>query len=234
MRRKTAEMGPRSEIVYGPGTWEHLKVLRERAAVVLEALKKYDMDASVFGSVARGDVKPTSDVDIFIDDTVSSINVSLALDDTGILERRIVQATPRALVKAHLVLENGANVIFPLIQPRQIELEFYRFGGETGLKGIREDRRVSGVDKRLMFIRPTEEGHIETPLSDLSPGWVAKQLGVGQAIVEERMRVLERRADVGRTGIYLDRPLAPEESIEQVLDELIKSDPALRRRVISR
>ena len=233
MRRKTAEMGPRREVAYGPGTWEQLKGLRGRAAVVLEAMKRSDIDASVFGSVARGDVKPTSDVDIFIPDTVSSINVSLALDEIGVLERSIVQATPRALVKALLVLENGTNVIFPLIQPRQIELEFYRFGGEMGLDGILEGCRSCGVDKRLMLIQPTEGGHIETPLSDLSPGWVAKQLGVGQAIVQERMRVLERRAEVGRTGVYLDRQLAPEEGFEQVLNDLINSDPALRRRIAS-
>jgi predicted nucleotidyltransferase len=45
------------------------------------------------------------------------------------------------------------------------------------------------------------------------------------------MRVLERRADVGRTGIYLHRALAPEESFEQVLAEIAYSDPALRRRM---
>jgi predicted nucleotidyltransferase len=121
-------------------------------------------------------------------------------------------------------------VIFPLIQPRQTELEFYKFGGEIGLEGIKSERRVCGVDKRLMFIEPTPEGHVETPLSDLSPGWVARQIGVGQAIVEERMRVLERRADVGRTGIYLERPMAPDESFEQVLNNLMVEDPAIRRR----
>ncbi len=180
-----------------------------------------------------GDVKPTSDVDIFIPDMISSIRVGMALDDRGIAERSIVQATPRALVKAHLVLSDRTNVIFPLIQPKQIELEFYRFGGEVGLQGILEECRVCGVDKRLMFIQPVENGHVETPLSDMSPGWVAKQLGVGQSIVEERMRVLERRADVGRTGVYIKRQLDAEESFEQVLAELMYEDPALRRRVSS-
>jgi len=155
--------------------------------------------------------------------------VGRALDDQ-VRERSIVQATPRALVKAHLVLDDGSNVIFPLIQPRETELEFYRFGGEVGLGDILENKRVCGVDKRLMFIEPTPGGHVETPLSDLPPGRVAKKIGVGQAIVEERMRVLERRADVGRTGIYLKRQLAPDESFEQVLAELMYEDPALRRR----
>ena len=67
-----------------------------------------------------------------------------------------------------------------------------------------------------MLIEPTPEGHIETPLSDLSPGVdVAKKVNVSQQIVEERMRVLERRADVGRTGVYVNRPLARGESIDR-------------------
>jgi predicted nucleotidyltransferase len=230
MRRKTAEMGPPREVTYGPETWERLRVLRLRAVAVLRELKAVDADASVFGSVARGDVKPGSDVDIFIPRVVGSIKINIALDDL-VRERSIVQATPRGLVKAHLVLDDGTNVIFPLTSPRQTELEFYRFGGALDLQGVLENKRVCGVDKRLMLIEPTPEGHVETPLSDLPPGWIAKKLGVGQAIVEERMRVLERRADVGRTGIYLKRHLAPDESFEQVLSELAYEDPALRRRM---
>jgi predicted nucleotidyltransferase len=137
-------------------------------------------------------------------------------------------------VKANVELEDNTTVTFPLIPPREVELEFYRFGGAVGSKGIREGLRVPGVDKRLMLIEPTPEGHVETPISDLSPGAVAKKVGVSQRIVEERMRVLERRADVGRTGVYLIRPLAPDENVEQVLADLIAEDPALRRRIDSR
>jgi len=128
MRRKTAEMGPRREVAYGQETWEHLRLLRERALAVLTLLMKSDVEGFVFGSVARGDVKPGSDVDVFIPSVASSMAVGLALDHLA-RERSIVQATPRAMAKAHLVLQDDTNVIFPLIPPRETELEFYRFGG---------------------------------------------------------------------------------------------------------
>jgi hypothetical protein len=227
-------MGERRAVVYDDARWETLRRLRARAREVLEALETGGLDATVFGSVARGDVKSTSDVDIFIPGVASSMQVLLALDRFTVLGTTIAQATPRSLVKANVELEDNTTVTFPLIPPREVELEFYRFGGAVESKGIREGLRVPGVDKRLMLIEPTPEGHIETPISDLSPGAVAKKVGVSQQIVEERMRVLERRADVGRTGVYLIRPLAPDESVEQVLADLIAEDPALRRRLDSR
>lgn len=230
MRKKTAEMGPRREVVYGEDTWSCLERLRERASEILTALKRLDIDGFVYGSVARGDVKPSSDVDIFIPDIIGSTRIEIALEGFSVLGRSIVQATPRSLVKAHIELDGDTMVTYPLIHPRETELEFYRFGGAVDLHDIEGKRRSCGVDKRLMLIEPTEDGHIETPLSDMSPGLVAKKVGVSQSIVEERMRVLERRADVGRTGIYLDRHLAPEENVEHVFEELMKDDPAIRRR----
>src|SRR5208337_48982 len=89
MRRKTAEMGPRREVAYGSETWQQLKDLRDRAAIILKSLKALDMDAAVFGSVARGDVKPTSDVDVFIPRVENSIRVGRALEEPGIRERSI-------------------------------------------------------------------------------------------------------------------------------------------------
>lgn len=230
MRRKTAEMGERREVVYDDARWELLEDKRARATEVLEALAACQIDAYVFGSVARGDVRPSSDIDIFIPSVISSVTITLCLEPAGILGVSVVQATPRALVKANVELEDNTTVAYPLIHPREVELEFYRFGGSADLARLRKGERSCGVDKRLMLIEPTPEGHVETPLSDLSPGLVARKLKVGQQIVEERLRVLERRADVGRTGVYLKRPLAPGETPEQVLHDLIAEDPAIRRR----
>lgn len=233
MRRKTAEMGERREVVYDAARWKQLKEKRARAAEVLEALAACQIDGFVFGSVARGDVKPSSDVDIFIPTIASSVTVTLCLEPAGVLGMSVVQATPRSLVKATVEMEDNTAVTFPLISPREVELEFYRFGGAIDLEGLKKGERFCGVDKRLMLIEPTPEGHIETPLSDLSPGLVARKLKVGQQIVQERLRVLERRADIGRTGVYLKRQLAPGETPEQVLHDLIAEDPAIRRRVES-
>ncbi|CAJ36123.1 nucleotidyltransferase domain-containing protein [Methanocella arvoryzae] len=233
MRRKTAEMGERREVIYDEARWKLLEEKRARAIEVLGLLEACQLDGFVFGSVARGDVRPASDIDIFIPAVVSSVTVSLCMEPAGILGVSIVQATPRALVKANVELEDNTTVTFPLISPREVELEFYRFGGSADLARLRKGERSPGVDKRLMLIEPTPAGHIETPLSDLSPGTVARKLKVGQQIVEERLRVLERRADVGRTGVYLKRPLAPGETPEQVLHDLMVEDPAIRRRVES-
>ena len=233
MRQKTATMGQPGEILYDKAHWELLKILRERAASVLYALEGAGFECFVYGSLARGDVSPGSDIDVIIPGVVQSFRVELALDVVGITGRKLVQATPGAMVKAHIYLPNKAMVTFPLIQPTVRELDFYAFGGMIGAAGLEDviTNRVPGVDKRLMLIEPTAEGHAETPLSDLSPGIAAKKIGVGQGIVEERIRVLQRRAKVGTTGVYLDRSLAQDEGFEAVLEEITASDSLVRRRV---
>ena len=88
------------------------------------------------------------------------------------------------------------------------------------------------MDKRLMLVQPTPDGHMETPLSDISPGRVARVLGVDQEIVDERLRVLSRRASVGRTGTYLNSDVPPHETFESFLANIVDRDPAIRRRVL--
>lgn len=230
MRRKTAETGPRREITYKDERWERLERLRETAGTILETLAYAGMNGLVYGSVARGDVSKTSDVDIVVPRVVPSYRVEIALEHHGIIDRRLVMATPRALPKAHVEVED-VMITIPLSPPTPRELDFYRFGGAINLQELNDDRRVPGVDKRLMLIHPTGWGHVEEPIQDLSPGVVAKAIGVGQSIVEERIRVLGRRAEVGRTGVYVNRRLAPDETFEQVLDQIAAEDPAIRRRV---
>ena len=230
MRRKPAEMGSRKMVVYDQERWDLLKRLQDRAKRVMMSLDDANIESIVHGSVARGDVSASSDIDIFVPQVVRSFRMEIALNPNVMLQRKIVQATPRHLPKAHILLGENTTVTFPLITPLRRETEFYRFGGYLGLGEI--DSRAAGVDKRLMLIEPVPEGHVETPLSELSLGHVAKAIGVCQDTVEERIRVLRRRALSGRTGVYLEYVLGEDQSFEKVLSEIASRDPAIRRRVI--
>ncbi|MCD4842878.1 MAG: hypothetical protein K8R25_00120 [Methanosarcinales archaeon] len=231
MRQKTATMGHNKTIIYNKEQWEMLINFRKKASRVMYALKDAGLDCFIYGSVARGDVSATSDMDIVIPHVMQSFIVELALDNIGITGRKLVQATPGSLIKAHIYLPDNTMVTFPLVQPVMRDVDFYAFGGKLGpdkLEDI-EHNRVPGVNKQLMVIEPNPGGHIETPVSDISPGALAKKLGTGQDIINERIRVLSRRARVGITGVYLDRMLAPDEGFEVVLDGIAAEDSLVRR-----
>jgi predicted nucleotidyltransferase len=116
------------------------------------------------------------------------------------------------------------------VNPKRREWEFYRFGGVIDLEELMKDRRVAGVDKRLLLIEPTLEGHKESSVIGRERQ-VAKLLGVSLDLVEERIRVLGRRDRIGRTGVYLNRQLSPEENFEEVLKQISEKDPIIRRRL---
>jgi len=176
-------------------------------------------------------VTATSDMDIVIPHVMQSFMVELALDNIGITGRKLVQATPGSLIKAHIYLPDNTMVTFPLVQPVMRDVDFYSFGGKLGPDKLEDidHNRVPGVNKQLMVIEPNLKGHIETPVSDISHGALAKKLGTGQDIINERIRVLSRRARVGITGVYLERMLAPDEGFEVVLDSIAAEDSLVRR-----
>jgi predicted nucleotidyltransferase len=62
-------------------------------------------------------------------------------------------------------------------------------------------------------------------------GIVAKKLGIDIRIINQRIRILKRRNKVGRTGVYIKRMLEPDESFGTVFNELVASNPAIRRRL---
>lgn len=231
MRQKTATMGNNKTIIYNKEQWELLINFRKKASRVMYALKDAGLDCFIYGSVARGDVTATSDMDIVIPQVVQSFIVELALDNIGITGRKLVQATPGSLIKAHIYLPDNTMVTFPLVQPVMRDVDFYAFGGKLGPDKLEDidHNRVPGVNKQLMVIEPNPKGHIETPVSDISHGALAKKLGTGQDIINERIRVLSRRARVGITGVYLERMLAPDEGFEVVLDSIAAEDSLVRR-----
>lgn len=198
----------------------------------MEALEKSLLESVVHGSIARGDVTKKSDIDIFILTAPSSFAVEVALEkaEIPVIRRLLVQATPVYAMKAYLEIDNNTRVSFPLMRMRRVEREFYRFGGEISIADLRENLRVSGVDKRLMLIEPTRLGHRETSIVGREEQ-AAKTLGVSVETVLDRVHALLKRDMVGRTGVFIERELSSDETFEQTLKRLADEKPAVRRRL---
>jgi len=208
---------------------ERFAIMIEKRARALPFLRALPPGTRVFGSVARGDVRASSDIDLEVPYGARSfaIEVPLARMEEPWLVRALVQATPNSVVKA-LWQFGEVTVALPLTPPTPVEEGFARFGGAVDLPAILKGTRVAGVDKRLLLIEPTLEGHVESSVTD-RVGHAAKVLGVGRDVIEGRIRVLRRRNTSGRTGVYLTRTLDDRESPEEALEGLKDADPAVRR-----
>jgi len=220
------------EVIYDEGRWSLLRRLRMEAVRVMAALQRFRIPSIAHGSIARGDVSEKSDIDIFIPQPPSSFIIETALERGGIpiTRRLIVQATPSYAPKGYIEVGEGMCVSFPLVKLRLVEREFYRFGGEITLPMLQAGVRVPGVDKRLMLIEPTPKGHVESSIVGRE-GEVARLLRVSLETVLDRVHALLRRDRIGRTGVFIERELAPGETFELVLKRLMDENPAVRRRV---
>ncbi|XHH09573.1 MAG: hypothetical protein ACFCUE_02790 [Candidatus Bathyarchaeia archaeon] len=232
MAVKPRRVGDYQEIVYGSKRWTLLKNLREKAATLMSALEAFHLQSVVHGSISRGDVKVSSDIDVFIPDIQNSFLVETALEKVGIRinSRFVVQATPTYSMKAHIEIDEVSSISFPLMHMRKVEREFYRFGGEITLSQLKADLRVAGVDKRLMLIEPNAMGHVESSIIG-KEAYVAKTLGISTQTVQDRVHALTKRDLVGRTGVFLKRELAEDETFELALKRLSDLNPAVRRRL---
>jgi hypothetical protein len=229
--RRVAVFGARKLIEYSEYQWNLLKRKRKRAFEVMRTLSTYGIETLVYGSVARGDVNEKSDIDVFVPHIIPSYKLEIALDSFPVLAKRIIQATPNYAIKGEFLLENDTTVSFPLVKMRDREIDFYKFGGCLSFSDLLDGKRVAGVDKRLILIVPTEKGHREIPLTDLHPSSVAKILGISIEIVQERIRVLTRRREVGRTGVFISEEIPLNESFESALKCIASRNPAVRRRL---
>lgn len=234
MSKKPVLRGDRVEIIYPDDVWELLKEKRRRTIEIIECLSHYNIRSFVHGSVARGFVSQESDIDVVIPYVLPSFSVELALRESlginAFQKREIVHATPYHTPKAHITLDELTIVTFPLTTLRSQEHEFYAFGGKLDLDGLKTGKRVPGVDKRLLLIEPSAEGHFEWPIFERESE-AARLIGVSMNIVEERVMILLRRDEIGRTGTYLKRMLRKDEIFEEVFKKIIDSDPVVRRRV---
>ena len=220
------------KIIYTKRQWTQLAALRGQASSIMSALEKFHLRAIVHGSIARGDVKGGSDIDVFIPEVQNSFLVETALQQAkiSINTRFVVQATPNYAMKAHIEIDELTTVSFPLMEMRRVEREFYKFGGEITLSQLKANLRVPGADKRLMLIEPTKKGHIESTIVDREE-FAAKIIGVSSETVLDRVHTLMKRDTVGRTGVFIKRELPPDETFELTLKKVSEINPAVRRRM---
>jgi hypothetical protein len=219
------------EISYTPKQWSLLETLRKEAKEMIHPLASRHIEALAYGSIARGDVKLTSDIDLFIPHPPTpAILQSLIEAQKPVIHREIIQATPNYAAKGYIHTAEKRSYSFPLLPLRAYEREFYQFAGSINQHQLREGDRVPGVDKRLILIQPTPTGHTETPVPGRE-GATAKTLGIGVTAVLDRVRTLRRRDKIGRTGVYIQRTLAPDEGFGEIYDRLARRRPPLRRRL---
>lgn len=233
MREKVKGQEHQIEVEYSQMHWKILNEKRQKAISIMKIISLYN--PIVHGSLARGDVTKKSDIDIVLLYQVPSflIEMSLQQNNISIQNRHLIQATPKHVIKGQITIDEETTISIPLVKLTNLELEFYKFGGLLDLKGLVKNHRVPGIDKRLVLIIPTPKGHIEKSiLGNIKEA--SKIVGVSSAIISERIKILKRRDEIGRTGIYLKYELAPDENFESALDKLIKRDPALRRMLKTR
>lgn len=213
------------EVVYSRETWELLERLRGIATSIMKALIECGYSPIVHGSVARGDVDRGSDVDVVIPYVVPPALVEACLERNGLRVYRkfVIRATPKCSLKVLYELdpEGLVTVSYPLESFTPRELEFYRFGGAVTFEDLRRGVRVPGVNKSLVLIVPTERGHAEAPVVGYEHH-VAKLLGISIETVLERVEMLSRRDEVGRTGLFLKQALDPSIPIEEVVRRLLR------------
>jgi predicted nucleotidyltransferase len=223
-----------AEIEYNNNRWQRLNHLRQKTLKLIEVLEEGNIEAIVHGSIARGDVRKDSDIDLFILNPPSSFQIETTLERAriSVTGRTIIQATPNYAMKGYIEIGEAVQVSFPLMSLRSVEREFYRFSGEIGNSELRSNVRVSGVDKRLMLIEPTGTGHRESSIIGKEEQ-TAKLLGIAVQTVLDRVRALTRRDVVGRTGVFLKVKLPPDETFEMALNRIAAENPAVRRRLKS-
>jgi uncharacterized protein len=220
------------QVTYSSNHWRMLLAYRQKAQQVMNALETFHLQSIVHGSIARGDIKKTSDIDIFLPQAQNSFTVETAIEKANlpINQRCVVQATPSYAMKAHIQIDEITSVSFPLMQLRKVEREFYLFGGQINLKQLQEDIRVIGVDKRLMLIEPTSLGHVESSIIGRE-NYASKILGVSTQTILDRVHALIKRDKIGRTGVFIKKELAVDETFEYALKKLADLNPAVRRRL---
>ncbi|MEM2636871.1 MAG: nucleotidyltransferase domain-containing protein [Candidatus Korarchaeota archaeon] len=212
------------EIVYSKEHWKLLFSLREIAKSVMKKLENNKLRPCLIGSVARGDINEKSDIDIFVDHPVDEV---LMKDILNPIELELVQGTRLLTPRIVYHLDERTKVTVPICRFSRNEIDFLRYAGSLQLDGLTEGKRVPGVNKSLLLIQPTSDGHTEESIIGKEND-VAKLLGINVDTIRERIAVLIQRAEKGRSGVLLRIFMPPTESATMRYIEEIKKNPLLR------
>ncbi len=227
--REKIERGVYREIIYDEKKWQLLQKLRMKATSIMAVLENNGIKSYVYGSVARGDVSEKSDIDIVILNPPPLVILNYVIENNfNVYSKEIVQATPNHALKGYVYLDEKTVISFPITKLTKREYEFYYFGGLLSYEKAKDWRiRTPGVNKKLLMIIPKEFGHIEYSIIGRESE-VSKILGISIETVLEREKILTRRDAKGRTGVFIKRILARDESFDEVIRELIDKNPAVR------
>jgi predicted nucleotidyltransferase len=219
-------------ITYSDDNWSLLKKKRDIAKNLLEIFRKEGLDPYVHGSVARGDVHENSDIDIVFIQRIPSFQIEYILNKNGFSNylREIIMATPMDTIKLYIHLSELESITIPLSKFDTKYIEFYNFGGKINLLELLSKVRVNGIDKRLVLIKPNSQGHEEISVIG-NEAYSSKEVGVNIDTVSERKRVLLRREQHGRTGVFLKREIQLHETTEEVLKNLAKTKSIVRKKL---
>ncbi|MEM4189693.1 MAG: nucleotidyltransferase domain-containing protein [Candidatus Caldarchaeum sp.] len=220
------------EVVYSEDHWRLLTELREKALNIMMHLEKHGFSPIVYGSVARGDVSPTSDLDVFIPRVVPMQLLEYIVSLLQPVQKRVlVQATPYYAAKAYLYLNDRDTVSAPMVQLNRDEEGFYTLAGSLTVEELRQNVRKPGINKALNLIIPTMFGHVEKPLKS-SFEEAVRILRVSPDIITARMKVLLKRREKGRTGVFQSIELGEDSSFEEAFRQLLAKSAALRKRAL--
>lgn len=222
-------------VIYSKEKWDLLKDKRTSAINLLKIFTKEGFKPYIHGSVARGDVHETSDIDIVFIQQVPTFQIELILSKNGFKNyfREIIMATPLDSIKLYIHLSELESITLPLSKLEKNVLEFYDFGGKINFDKLKSDLRVSGIDKRLVLIKPTPQGHEEISIIGNEAN-ATKDVGISINTLNERKKVLLRREKHGRTGVFLKRQLQINESTEAVLKNLAKKKSIIRKKLFKK
>ncbi len=219
-------------VIYDKKQWQIFSSKREIAKRIMAPLYMEGYNPIIYGSIARGDVDEDSDVDIFIEQVVNPAIIETIIEKNlgGWLRRTVVQATPGYVVKGYIFIDELVSISFPLIEMLPNEAEFYSIAGKLGYNDVLENKRTSGMNKSMIVIIPVEDGHMEFPARQ-DPDLAAKLINVDPKALRERIHILEKRKEHGRTGTYIELELDGGETFSQALKTIINQNPILRRRM---